>query len=116
MKKERKEKIKALIFNAQVYLIGLISSLAVILKPMVAAAQLTNGNSAAISSSFTGAENWIKLVFGPGMFLMGLAGVAVAHFIGNEKAHTWALRVLVGGLIILLGEALWALISGWTGA
>ena len=116
MKKERKEKIKELIFNIQVYLIGLISSLAFILKPIVASAQLTNGNSAAISSSFTGAENWIKLVFGPGMFLMGLAGVAVAHFIGNEKAHAWALRVLVGGLIILLGEALWALISGWTGA
>ncbi|MCL4498346.1 MAG: hypothetical protein M1412_01745 [Deltaproteobacteria bacterium] len=114
--KERKEKIKALIFNAQVYLIGLISSLAVILKPIVASAQLTNGNSAAIGSSFTAAENWIKLVFGPGMFLMGLAGVAVAHFIGNEKAHVWAVRVLIGGLIILLGEALWALISSWTGA
>ena len=111
-----KKKINELIFNIQVYLIGLISSLAVILKPMVAAAQLTNGNSAAIGSSFAAAENWIKLVFGPGMFLIGLAGVAIAHFMGNEKAHLWAFRVLVGGLIILLGEALWALISGWTGS
>ena len=111
-----KKKVKELILSAQVYLVGLISSLAFILKPIVASAQLTNGNSAAIGSSFTAAENWIKLVFGPGMFLMGLAGVAVAHFIGNEKAHAWALRVLIGGLIILLGEALWALISSWTGA
>ena len=114
--KKRKEKIKELILSAQVYLVGLISSLAFILKPIVASAQLTNGNSAAIGSSFSNAENWIKLVFGPGMFLMGLAGVAVAHFIGNEKAHVWAVRVLIGGLIILLGEALWALISSWTGA
>ena len=114
--KNKKEKIKELIFNAQIYLIGVISLLAVILKPIVASAQLTNGNSAAIGSSFSSAETWIKMVFGPGMFLMGLAGVAVAHFIGNEKAHVWGMRVMVGGLIILLGEALWALISSWTGA
>ena len=114
--KERKEKIKELILSAQIYLIGLISSLAVILKPLVASAQLTSGNSSAIGTSFTSAETWIQTIFGPGMFLMGLAGVAVAHFIGNEKAHVWAVRVLIGGLIILLGEALWALISGWTGA
>ena len=111
-----KKKVKELIFAAQIYLIGLISSLAVILKPLVASAQLTSGNSAAVGSAFTAAESWIQLVFGPGMFLMGLAGVAVAHFIGNEKAHVWAVRVLIGGLIILLGEAFWALISSWTGA
>ena len=111
-----KTRIKELAFRLELFLIGFVSSIAVILKPFVASAQLTNGNSAAIGSSFSSAETWIKMVFGPGMFLMGLAGVAVAHFIGNEKAHVWGMRVMVGGLIILLAEALWALISSWTGA
>ncbi|MHB8231516.1 MAG: hypothetical protein ACYDDB_01265 [bacterium] len=110
-----KTRIKELALRLELFLIGFISSLAVILKPFVASAQLTSGNASTIGTSFSSAETWIKTIFGPGMFLMGLAGVAVAHFIGNEKAHMWAVRVMIGGLIILLGEALWALISSWTG-
>jgi hypothetical protein len=111
-----KRKLEKLSYALELFLIGLMGSLGVWLKPIVASAQLTSGNSSAIGSSFTGAETWIKTIFGPGMFLMGLAGVAVAHFLGSEKGHIWGLRVMVGGLIILLGEAAWALISSWTGA
>ncbi|MCL4322580.1 MAG: hypothetical protein M1273_08225 [Deltaproteobacteria bacterium] len=116
MKAKTKTRIKELAFRLELFLIGFISLLAVVLKPFAASAQLTSGNASSIGTSFSGAETWIKTIFGPGMFLMGLAGVAVAHFIGNEKAHVWGMRVMIGGLIILLGEALWALISSWTGA